>query len=93
MSGEGEIEQLRTLLRELSAEAPPEVDLTDPEHEAWVLSAAERIASVTPASVHIEALDRELGDPVVPVACGLAVKVALSRARVLELERTGRSSR
>ncbi len=85
MTEGGEDEQLRGLLGLLSVEAPPEVDLTDPEHEAWVVAAADRIVRTTPASAQVEALDGELADARMPVACGLAVKLALSRSRVREL--------
>jgi hypothetical protein len=83
----GERERLGDLLGLLSAEAPTEVDLTDPGHEAWVTSAADRIVRVARASAQVDALDRELAGPTLPVACGLAVKLALSRARVREFRR------
>jgi hypothetical protein len=79
---DAEDEQLRGLLAFLSAEAPPEIDLTDPEHEGWVMSAADRIGKMATGSEKVEALDGQLAGGSVPVACGLAVKLALSRARV-----------
>ncbi len=87
MRGSVEAEPPRGLLGLLSTEAPPEVDLTDPGHEAWVTSAADRIGRVARTSGHVEALDGKLAGATAPVACGLAVKLALSRARVRELEK------
>jgi hypothetical protein len=73
-------------LDRLVATAPAAMDLTDPEQEAWGLAAAEALAEALPAAEDLSRLEHDLADSGLPVAVGLAIKLALSRALLVSLE-------
>jgi hypothetical protein len=76
---------LAALASSLGAAAPDEVDLTDPDQEAWVREGAEQIEAVAPTAGEVRALEGRLKDDGAPVAVGLAAKLASSRMRVRAL--------
>jgi hypothetical protein len=84
---EGPEAALGALAARLAGEAPGEVDLTDPDQEAWVDVAAGRIEARASSPDDVRALERRLKDDGAPVAVGLAAKLASSRMRVRTLPR------
>jgi hypothetical protein len=70
---------VRALIDRLAAAAPEAVDLTDPGHEAWAVEAAEALAEAMPVAGDLRQLDQSVAEDGLPVALGLALKLALSR--------------
>jgi hypothetical protein len=58
---------LAALASSLVTGSPEEVDLTDPDQEAWVRGGAERIEAVAPSPGELRALERRLRDDGAPV--------------------------
>ena len=76
---------VRALIDRLAAAAPAAVDLTDPWHEAWAVEAAEALAEALPAADDLARLDQSVAEQGLPVALGLALKLALSRLLLREV--------
>lgn len=76
----------RRQLERLAAEAPAAVDLTDLGHERWAVAAAEALEEAIPDAGDLARLDLSVAEEGHPVALGLALKLALSRALLREIE-------
>jgi glycerophosphoryl diester phosphodiesterase len=76
---------VRALVDRLVASAPREVDLTNPAHETWAVEAAEALMGVVSAASDLSELDARLTGDGVPVALGLALKLATGRRLVQEV--------